>query len=117
MDLESIINSKSKFQMAEIDYILNNTDNQTDYLLLNYMEQKIIEIHGPEFIKNNTTKIQYIMGIILQNNIDDYEKLYSGCFDEYMKSCNNDMRAAPGFNIIFIVLTHIAIKILRKNKK
>ena len=116
MDLKSIINSKTKLNNEQIDYLLNKTNNQADYLLLNYMEQRIIEVHGKDFVKNNTPKIQYIMGIILQGDINDYNKFYSGCFEQYMQSCGRNLKAVPGFNIIFIVLTHIAIKILRKNQ-
>lgn len=117
LDLNSIVNSKDKLTAEQLEYILNKTDNQPDYLLLNYMEQRIIEVHGQNFIKSNSSKIQYIMGLIIQGNINDFYEFYSGCFEQYMEACGRNIKAIPGFNIIFIVLIHIAIKLLRKNKQ
>lgn len=117
MDVNTLINSRDKFTREQLEYLLHKTDNQADYLLLNYLEQRVIEIHGKDFVKNSTNKIQYIMGIALQNDIEEYDKFYSGCFEMYMQACGRNIKAIPGFNLIFITLTHIAIKILRKNKE
>lgn len=116
MSLEEMVSSKSKLTRDNVDYILNKTDNQADYLLLNYMEQRIIESHGKDFVKKNTNKIQYIMGIILQGSSDELYKFYSGCFEQYMQACGRNVKAVPGFNIMFTVLIHMSIKILRKQK-
>ena len=116
MNLNTILNEKSKFSIEEIDYLINNTNNQIDYMTLNYIEQQMVKKQGKEFIQQSSNKIQFIMSILLREDIDELFEFYSFCFDEYMKNCKNNKKAIPGFNITFITLIHMSYKILRKLK-
>lgn len=116
LDLKSILNSKTRLSRPQIEYIVKKTGNQADYIFLNYLEQKIIEIHGKTFVKDNTKKIQYIISLILDDDMDEFYKFYTGCLEQYMETCKRDIKAVPGFNILFIVFVHIALKIIRQTK-
>jgi hypothetical protein len=80
------------------------------------MEQQVAKSQGEQFLIQSSDKIQYIMGLILQDELDELYNMYSNSFDIYMQACNNDIEQVCMFNTVFIVLVHITMKIIRKNK-
>lgn len=106
---------KRKLSAEEVESVIK-IDNQRDYMLMNYFEQEVIRQHGQKFLMESVDKVQYITGHILSSNMTGLYKMYSETFDIYMKSCNNNIECVNGFNIVFCVLIHIAMKIIRKNK-
>ena len=113
MELREILNKDDKFDKSEIEFI-GNIDNKQNYVLLNLLEKKLIEIQGQDFVRKSHPKIQYIMSLLLDNNLDGLHEFYSGSFDEYMKICNNNYSQIGSFNITFAVLIHMATKIIRR---
>lgn len=113
LSAKEILAKDDKFNIEEIEY-LGNIENKDEYVLMNYLEKKMIEIQGADFIRKSHPKIQYIMSLLLDDNLDGLYDFYSGSFDEYMKICNNNYSQIGSFNIAFAVLIHLAVKIIRK---
>lgn len=113
MELKDILNKDDKFNNEDIIYI-GNINTKQDYVLMNFLEKKMIEIQGQDFVKKSHPKIQYIMSLLLDDNVDGLFDFYSGSFDEYMKICNNNYSQIGSFNITFAVLIHLASKIIRR---
>lgn len=114
MGLNDILKKDDKFDSKDIVYI-GNINSKEDYVLMNFLEKKMIEIQGKDFVKRSHPKIQYIMSLLLDDNINGLFEFYSGSFDEYMKICNNNYSQIGSFNITFAVLIHLACKIIRRN--
>ena len=114
MNLKDILNKDDEFDKEELLYIVNNTNNKADYVLLNHIEKKLIEIQGKDFLQKSHNKIQYIMGLILECDLDRLYEFYDGSFYEYMKICNHDYNQIGSFNLTFAILIHVAIKIIRR---
>ncbi len=115
MSLADCVTKRNKLGMEDLLLVVN-VDSQKDYMFLNYLEQEVSTHHGQTFFMESINKVQYIMGFIL---IKDYKGLYSmynECFDIYMESCDNNIDYINGFNIVFLVFIHLAMKIIRKNK-
>jgi UDP-2,3-diacylglucosamine pyrophosphatase LpxH len=111
------MSGKRKLQLEDIRYILYKTENQKDYITLNYFEREVVIQHGEDFITQSSGKIQYIMSFILNDRVENLYDMYEQCFNIYMMNCNHDIDKINGFNVVFTVLIHIALKIIRKNKK
>ena len=107
---------KRKMQIEDIRYVLYKTENKKDYITLNYFEREVISQHGSNFVVESADKIQYIMHFILEDNPEGLYEMYDHCFNIYMNNCGHDINRIDGFNIVFTVLIHIALKIIRKNK-
>lgn len=116
MSLVECITKKRRLDTEDVLYIVRETNNQKDYLFMNYLEQEIIKQYGKQFIMESANKIQYIIGFLLKEDIDGLEVMYNGCFDQYMSMTNESPERIDGFNIVFIVLIHMAYKIIRKYK-
>lgn len=110
------ISTMRRLEKKDIEILLNDTDNIKDYMLLNSLERNLIRCHGSQFIIESSDKVQYIMGFILQNNVQGLYDMYSNCFDLYMNECGGNIASSQSFNIVFSVLIHMAKKILRKSK-
>ncbi len=115
MALIDAVSGKRRLSAEDVEFVVN-INNRHDYMLLNYFEQEIIRQHGERFIIDSGDKIQYITGFILNNDMAGLFKMYEGCFSIYMNSCNNDINYVNGFNTVFLVLIHVAMKIIRKHK-
>ena len=115
MSLADVITQKKKMGIENIEFVVN-VNTAKDYMLLNYLEQEISKQQGPHFFTNSSDKIQFIMGFILNEDFNGIYDMYSGSYDIYMNTCGNDINYVNGFNIVFLVLIHIAMKIIRKNK-
>ena len=115
MALIDAVSGKRKLSAEDVEFVVR-IDNRHDYMMLNYFEQEIIRQHGEQFIVNSGDKIQYITGFILNNDMPGLFKMYEGCFSIYMSTCNNNIDFVNGFNTVFLVLIHIAMKIIRKHK-
>lgn len=113
MELRSVLGKDDKFSKEDILY-LGNINTKRDYVLMNNLEKKLIEVQGADFVKKSHPKIQYIMSLLLDDNLDSLYEFYSGCFDEYMKICKNNYSQIGSFNLTFAVLIHLAVKIIRK---
>ena len=113
LEIKKILSKDDKFTADDLAFI-GNINNKSDYVLMNLLEQKMIEIQGKDFVKKSHPKIQYIMSLLLDNDIESLYDFYSGSFDEYMKICNNSYSQIGSFNITFAVLIHLATKIIRK---
>ena len=110
------ITKRGRLGAEDLKDVVNRTDNLADYMFMNYLEREIVRQNGKEFLVESGNKVQYLMGFIMREDIEGLCKMYNGCFDAYMSACNNDIAYADGFNIVFIVLIHMAKKILRKTK-
>jgi hypothetical protein len=115
MSLVDSLARKKKLGAEDVELVLK-INNQKDYMLMNYFEQEVVRQHGQKFLMESVDKIQYITGFILNSDLTGLYNMYSQCFDIYMDSCNNDINCVNGFNIVFFVLIHISMKIIRKNK-
>lgn len=114
MNLKDILGKDDAFDKDELLYLVNNTNNKEDYVLLNHIEKRLIEIQGKDFLQKSHNKIQYIMGLILEGDLDGLYEFYNGSFSEYMKICNNNYSEIGSFNLTFAILIHVAIKIIRR---
>ena len=115
MALVDVLARKRKLSVEDIALVVN-MKSQRDYLLLNYMEQEIIRQHGEQFLTRSGDKISYMLGYILNNDINGLFEMYDGCLTIYMDSCNNDINLINSFNITFLVLVNLTMKVIRKNK-
>jgi hypothetical protein len=115
MSLANAMASKRKLRAEDVEAVVK-LNNQRDYMLLNYMEQEIIRQHGQKFLVESGNKIQYIIGFILNSDMPGLFTMYNECFDIYMNSCNHNIDYVNSFNIVFLVLIHVSMKIIRKNK-
>lgn len=114
MELKDIILKKTYISKEEMLYLVNKTNNKKDYIFLNYLEKRLIDIKGKDFIQKSHHRIQYIMGLLLENDIDGLYNMYSESLKEYIKISKN-FDSTDSFNITFSTLIHISIKILRKH--
>jgi len=114
MELKNILNKDDEFNKEELLYLVNNTNNKSDYVLLNHIEKRLVEMQGKEFLQKSHNKIQYIMGLILESDLDGLYEFYHGSFSEYMKICDNNYSQIGSFNLTFAILMHVAIKIIRR---
>ena len=110
------ISKKRRLDNEDLNFIIEKTDNKKDYMFLNFLEQEIISQYGKNFLIESSDKIQCIIGFVLDNDYQSLYDMYNGSFDNYMGFCNNDDNCICGFNITFIVLIHMSMKILRRNK-
>ena len=115
MALVDAVSRKRKLSAEDVELVVNIT-NKHDYMLLNYFEQEIVRQHGKQFIIESGDKIQYIIGFILNDDMDGLFNMYEGSFTVYMNTFNNNIDLVNGFNTVFLVLIHIAMKIIRKHK-
>ena len=115
MSLVDSLARKKKLGAEDVELVLK-INNQKDYMLMNYFEQEVIRQHGQKFLVESVNKIQYITGFILHVDMAGLYQMYSESFDIYMDMCNNNIDCGQGFNIVFLVLIHISMKIIRKNK-
>lgn len=115
MSLADMVTGKKKLCAEDIEFVVN-IDTAKDYMFMNYLEQEIIKQHGQQFLVQSTDKVQYIMGFVLNKDFNGLFEMYSSCLKIYMDSCNNDINCLDGFNIVFLVLVHVTMKIIRKNK-
>ena len=113
MSLKDILNKDDKFSADEL-MRMSKIETKEDYILMNYLEKKMIDIKGADFVKRSQPKIQYIMSMLLDEDDENLFDFYSGSYDEYMKICNNDYDQIGAFNISFAVLIHLATKIIRR---
>lgn len=115
-NIENIVKDNEELELQQIKYLMYETANRTDYLTLNYIENKIIENYGQNFIPHSKDKIAYLMELLL--NDDPYEvlKYYKGIFSEYMKQNNYSFEGITSFNLIFMTHMHLALKIIRSSK-
>lgn len=113
MELKGVLSKDDKFTADELAYI-GNINTKSEYILMNLLEKKMVEIQGKDFIRKSHPKIQYIMSLLLDNDLENLFDFYSGSFDEYMKICDNNYSQIGSFNITFAVLIHLATKIIRK---
>lgn len=115
-NIEKIIMKKRKFTKADIDYIIHDSTNKLDILTMNYIEKAIINKSGKTFIVKSQNKIEVIVNILLDDNLDLLYDFYINSFEEYMKNTNNSFEGITSFNLVFVTLIHISLKIIRKSK-
>lgn len=113
MSLKQTLNKDDKFDKEELISI-SKVETKEDYVLMNYLEQRMILIKGADFVKRSQPKIQYIMSMLLDEDVENLYDFYSGSFDEYMKICGNDYDQIGSFNLTFAILIHLAVKIIRR---
>jgi hypothetical protein len=113
LELKNVLSKDDKFEADDLAYIVN-ISTKSEYVLMNLLEKKMVEIQGKDFVKKSHPKIQYIMSLLLDNDLENLFAFYSGSFDEYMKICNNNYSQIGSFNITFAVLIHLATKIIIK---
>ena len=80
LEIKKILSKDDKFTADDLAFI-GNINNKSDYVLMNLLEQKMIEIQGKDFVKKSHPKIQYIMSLLLDNDIESLYDFYSGSFD------------------------------------
>jgi hypothetical protein len=115
MSLADCVAKRNKLGMEDLLLVVN-VDSQKDYMFLNYLEQEVSSHHGQSFFMESINKVQYIMGFILIKDYNGLFTMYSECFNIYMESCGNNIDYINGFNIVFLVFIHLAMKIIRRNK-
>ena len=110
------ITKKEKLNGEELNRIVNESNNLSEYMFMNYLERELVKKNGKAFLHRVSDKIQFIMGFILQDDLIGLKAMYDECFDIYMLGCNYNLDYANGFNIVFVVLIHMAKKIVRQVK-
>lgn len=114
--IEVIIMKKRKISKADIDYIIHSSTNKLDILTMNYIEKSIINRSGKDFITKSQNKIAVIVNILLDDDLELLYDFYIKSFEEYMKKTDNSFEGITSFNLVFITLIHISLKIIRKSK-
>lgn len=114
-NVEMIIMKKKKLSKEDINYIMHKTTNKLDFLTLNYIEKAIIDQNGPDFINRSKNKIEVLVSLLLNDSADDIFDFYIATFNEYMKKTHNSYEGITSFNLVFISLLHISLKIIRKS--
>lgn len=115
--IENIIMKKKKFTNLDIDYIIHKTTNKMDLLTLNYIEKSLINKNGRIFIDKSKDKIEILVNLLLDDNLEKLYDFYSYTFDAYMKQTNNSFEGITSFNLVFVGLLHISLKIIRNSKE
>ena len=115
-NIEVIVMKKRKISKSDIDYIIHKSTNKLDYLTMNYIEKSIINRSGEEFISRSQNKIAVIVNILLDDDLDLLYDFYVKSFEEYMNKTDNSFEGITSFNLVFITLCHISLKIIRKSR-
>lgn len=115
-NIEKIIMKKRKLSKADIDYIAYRSTNKLDILTMNYIEKSIINKSGQNFVIKSQNKIEVIVSLLLEDNLDTLYDFYANSYLEYMNKTNNSFEGITSFNLVFITLIHISLKIIRKSK-
>ena len=113
--IEQIIMKKRKLAKSDIDYVATKSTNKIDILTMNYIEKSIINKSGQEFVSKSQNKIEVIVNLLLDEKIDTLYEFYLRSFDEYMLMTGNSFEGITSFNLVFITLIHISLKIIRKS--
>ena len=106
---------KRKLAKSDIDYVATKSTNKIDILTMNYIEKSIINKSGQEFVSKSQNKIEVIVNLLLDEKIDTLYEFYLRSFDEYMLMTGNSFEGITSFNLVFITLIHISLKIIRKS--
>ncbi len=114
-NIEQIIMRKKQLKLEDIDYIVHKTTNKLDFLTLNYIEKTIIDNNGTDFIQRSKNKIEVLVSLLCKDSVSDIYGFYVATFNEYMKKTNNSFEGITSFNLLFIALLHISLKIIRKS--
>lgn len=117
LSVETIIMKKRKLSYDDIDYLVYKTTNKIDFLTLNYIERSLIEKNGKSFIDKSKNKIEILVSLLLEDKIKRIYDFYDATFTEYMKATNNSFEGITSFNLVFIALLHVSLKIIRKSVK
>lgn len=113
--IELIINKKKKMNKEDLDYIVHRSTNKIDILTMNYIEKSIINRSGPSFVEKSQNKIEVITNLLLDDKIDTLYEFYLRSFEGYMEMTGNSFEGITSFNLVFITLIHISLKIIRKS--
>ena len=113
--IELIINKKKKMNKEDLDYIVHKSTNRIDILTMNYIEKSIINRSGPSFVEKSQNKIEVITNLLLDDKIDTLYEFYLRSFEGYMEMTGNSFEGITSFNLVFITLIHISLKIIRKS--
>lgn len=114
-NIETIIMRKKKLKLEDIDYVIHKSTNKLDFLTLNYIEKTIIDKNGTEFIERSKNKIEILVSLLCRDSVSDIYSFYVATFNEYMAKTNNSFEGITSFNLLFIALLHISLKIIRKS--
>lgn len=112
-DTLTMLNKNSKLARGDIYTLMYRADADADYLVQEYVEQRLLLIHGKDFFVASQKKIETITYLIAHKMDNDLWSLYSNSFDAFMKSVNDDFEQIISFNIIFIACIGIGRKLLR----
>lgn len=113
--IEQIIMKKRKMAKTDIDYVIHRSTNKVDILTLNYIEKSIVNRSGEDFILRSQNKIEVIVNLLLEDKLDVLYEFYLHSFDEYMQKTGNSFEGITSFNLVFMTLLHISLKIIRKS--
>lgn len=111
--IEEMVKNNEELDLEQIKYLMYKTANKEDYLILNYIEKKIKENYGSNFMNHSRDKIAYLTQLLLNDDPNEIYKFYRGVFNEYMKQQNFKFEAITSFNLLFMAHMHIALKIIR----
>ncbi len=114
-NIEVIIMKKKKLTFEDIEYIVHKSTNKLDFLTLNYIEKSIIDKNGTSFIERSKNKIEILVSLLCKDSVSDIYGFYSATFNEYMNKTHNSFEGITSFNLLFIALLHISLKIIRKS--
>ena len=103
--IEEMVKNNEELDLEQIKYLMYKTANKEDYLILNYIEKKIKDNYGSNFMNHSRDKIAYLTQLLLNDDPNEIYKFYRGFF-EYMKQQNFKFEAIT--SLIFF-LWHICI--------
>ena len=113
--IETIIMKKKRISKEDIDYIMHKSTNKIDFLTMNYIEKSILNKNGEDFVNRSQNKIAVLVNILLDDDLDLLYSFYENSFSEYMEKVGNSFEGITSFNLVFITLIHISLKIIRKS--
>lgn len=117
MSIKSSLSKTEKLKKDDFGVFLRCDYDQVSFLILNHFEAEVVRVHGGEFVVNSSDKIQYIICFLVKGDIDGLYDMYSQSYDIYMEGIDANAGQVQTFNTVFMVLVHMATKILAKTSK
>lgn len=114
-DTLRILESKQAITKMDMKTLVYAADSPDDFLIQNYIQKRILIIHGEDFIVRSQKSIEAILYYMTKKQDKELYQMYKSSFDTFMSSVNYNYEEIIGFNIIFIFYINIARRLLRQS--
>lgn len=106
-----VLSKEDLLSKDELFYVIKKTDNKSDYITLNHLEKMFLDTKGETVFAKKCNKIQFIMGLLLNDELDKIYLDYKNIYNAYKQENETDKR---NINLYYVTLIHIAMKNLRQ---